>query len=63
MPAVFRPLPRELHRVRWEGYSRERWVEIGLTYGVTQVLVPIDWSLDLPLVMEDRWRLYRIPGR
>jgi hypothetical protein len=54
-------LPREVHRSRWEQYSRQRWVEIGRTYNVTQVLVPIDWSLDLPLVMEDRWRLYAIP--
>jgi hypothetical protein len=54
-------LPRELHRERWEGYSRDRWMAIGRTYGVTQVLVPIDWSLDLPLVVEDRWRLYKIP--
>jgi hypothetical protein len=55
-------LPRDVHRGRWEGYSRERWAEIGRTYNVTQVLVPIDWSLDLPLVLEDRWRLYDIPS-
>ena len=55
-------LPRELHRDRWERYSRERWVEIGRTYNVSQVLVPIDWSLDLPLKLEDRWRLYDIPS-
>ncbi len=55
-------LPRELHRDRWEGYSRARWLEIGRTYHVTQVLVPIDWTLDLPLEIADRWRLYNIPS-
>ena len=55
-------LPRDVHRSLWEGYSRARWAEIGRTYNVTQVLVPIDWSLDLPLALEDRWRLYNIPS-
>jgi hypothetical protein len=54
-------LPREAHRAVWEGYTRERWLEIGRTYDVTQVVTPIDWKLDLPLEIETRWRLYRIP--
>lgn len=54
-------LPRAVHRHLWEQNTRARWIEIGRTYHVTQVVVPIDWTLDLPLVMADRFRLYSIP--
>ena len=54
-------LPREVHRELWERDSRSRWIDIGRTYNVTQVVTPIDWQLDLPLVMAGRFRLYSIP--
>lgn len=55
-------VPNEANLAVWSKYSRSRWMEIGRTYGVTQVLTPVDWSLDLPLaVKNDNLRLYLIP--
>ena len=54
--------PVEMNRRAWEQYSRERWQEIGRTYGVTQVMTVTDWRLDLPVVVETQdLRLYQIP--
>jgi hypothetical protein len=55
-------IPHRVNKPIWEGYSRRKWVEIGQTFNVTQVLTRADWSLDLPLAAEHRGlKLYRIP--
>ena len=54
--------PVQTNRRAWEGYSRERWQEIGRQYTVTQVLTYRNWSLRLPIVAETAdLRLYGIP--
>ena len=55
-------IPPRINRPVWEGYSREKWLAIGRTFNVTQVLTRGDWTLDLPVAAENQWlRLYRIP--
>jgi hypothetical protein len=54
-------IPHSYTKPVWERYSRNRWLEIGWTFGVSQVLTRADWTLDLPLATENRfWKLYRI---
>ena len=55
-------IPHRVNKPIWERYSRRKWVEIGRTFNVTQVLTRADWSLDLPIAAENRGlKLYRIP--
>jgi hypothetical protein len=55
-------VPLEANRVVWEHYSPARWQEIGRTYGVTQVMTPGDWHLELPIVVAGQGIvLYTIP--
>jgi hypothetical protein len=54
-------LPRAIHRDLWERNSRQRRQEIRRAWDVRVILTPVDWVLDLPLVAEQRFRLYRIP--
>jgi hypothetical protein len=45
----------------WEGYSRDKWMRIARDFGVSQVMTPADWTLDLPMAIEhEGLRLYRI---
>jgi hypothetical protein len=54
-------IPHRFTKPVWERYSRTRWLEIGWTFGVSQVLTRADWTLDLPLATENRfWKLYSI---
>lgn len=47
----------------WEGFSLERWREIGRTYGVSQVITRTSYDLALPLMAErDGLRLYMVPN-
>jgi hypothetical protein len=56
-------IPAGHTRTVWEGYSRDRWGEIGRQYRVTGVLTNGDWRLDLPLLADNGdFRLYSIPG-
>ena len=55
-------IPHRVNKPIWERYSRRKWVEIGRTFNVTQVLTRADWSLDLPIAAENPGlKLYRIP--
>jgi uncharacterized protein YneF (UPF0154 family) len=55
-------VPLEANRTVWEGNSPARWQEIGRTYGVTQVMTPGDWHLELPMVVAGQGIvLYTIP--
>lgn len=46
----------------WEGYSRQRWEEIGRRFDVTDVLTERTWTIDLPIAAENsEFKLYRIP--
>jgi hypothetical protein len=45
----------------WEGYSTEKWHELGRAFHVTQVLTYPDWTLKLPLAAQSRrYLLYQI---
>ena len=55
-------IPHRVNKPIWERYSCWKWVEIGRTFNVTQVLTRADWSLDLPIAAENPGlKLYRIP--
>jgi hypothetical protein len=55
-------IPHEFSRTVWEGYTLDRWRTIGNTYGVTQVLVPVNWELKLRVVVRNRmFTVYDIP--
>jgi hypothetical protein len=55
-------VPPEFNRRVWQGYSTDRWREIKAEYNVTQVLVPSDWALELPITAQSRrYLLYDIP--
>lgn len=55
-------VPHGFNRAVWERFSREKWLSIGRTYDVTQVLTRSDYALDLPIAAENSYfRLYRIP--
>jgi hypothetical protein len=56
-------IPHSFNEPTWEGFSRERWREIGRSFNVTQVMTRASYALDLPIVREDdRFKLYRIPA-
>jgi hypothetical protein len=44
-------VPANANRAVWERYSADRWREIGRHYGVTQVVTPEGWKLELPHVV------------
>lgn len=55
-------VPPEFNRRVWQGYSADRWRAIKAEYNVTQVLVPSDWALELPVAAQSRrYLLYEIP--
>ena len=55
-------IPRAATKTIWEQFSVQKWREIGRTYGVTEVVTWVDWTLDLPVLAQDReFRLYQIP--
>jgi hypothetical protein len=55
-------VPDDFTKEIWSRYSRDRWQQIRRTYNVTQVVTRTDWTLDLPVVIENAdLRLYRIP--
>jgi hypothetical protein len=55
-------VPRRLNRSIWSRFSREGWTSVGRAYGVTQVLTPAEWGLDLPvLARSSEFELYAIP--
>jgi hypothetical protein len=54
-------VPKNANRAEWEARSRERWQQIGREYGVSQVITPSDWKLDLPIVAQSsEFELYAI---
>lgn len=56
-------VPPEANRKIWTAFSRARWQEIAREYGVSQVLTPAGWKLDLPLVASStEFHLYEIPN-
>jgi hypothetical protein len=55
-------IPPRANQKVWEGYSTERWREIGRDFQVTQVLTYPDWTLNLPVAAQSRrMLLYQIP--
>jgi hypothetical protein len=54
-------IPHRVNKPVWERRSRRQWEEIGRTFNVSQVLTRADWSLDLPILVENRYfKLYGI---
>lgn len=55
-------IPPEFNRTEWQRYPPERWSEIRRKYNVSQVLVPAEWQLALPVAAQNRrYLLYDIP--
>ena len=55
-------VPLGRNRAVWEGYGLGRWREIAQTYGVTQVMTPGEWQLQLPIIAAGQGIvLYTIP--
>jgi hypothetical protein len=54
-------VPRNANRAVWEARSREEWQRIGHEYGVSQVLTPGGWKLDLPIIAQSGYKLYMVP--
>ena len=55
-------IPSESTRVTWEGFTLAQWRAVRTAYGVTDVVVPGDWQLDLPETASgSNVRLYAIP--
>ncbi len=55
-------VPNEFSRRIWEAYSPEKWVQIGRTYGVSQMIAPADWAIALPRVAASSGLvLYTVP--
>jgi hypothetical protein len=55
-------VPLQTNQRIWEAYSLSRWKEIASTYGVTQVMTPGEWHLQLPIVAAGQGAvLYSIP--
>jgi hypothetical protein len=52
----------ELYKRLWEQRTTAEWREIGMEFGVTDVLTPADWRLSLPAAAEGEGMvLYEIP--
>ena len=55
-------VPNEYNRQLWQGYDADRWQQIKHEYNVSQVMVPADWQLTLPIAAQSRhYLLYEIP--
>jgi hypothetical protein len=55
-------VPRTANKRVWESYDLERWRAIKRAYSVSEVLTYNDWTLDLPVLAQNReLRLYSIP--
>jgi hypothetical protein len=55
-------VPIQANRLVWEAYRLARWQEIATKYGVTQVMAPADWQLQLPIIAAGQGMvLYTIP--
>ncbi len=55
-------VPDDFNKDVWSKYSRSKWQDIRRTYHVTQVLTPVDWTVDLPVIADNGdLRLYQIP--
>jgi hypothetical protein len=55
-------VPTRINRAVWEAYSLDRWRGIRRAFGVTDVITPGDWRLDLPSKVRGAdWQLYVIP--
>lgn len=59
---LFTPLPpghrnrgviTNIHRPLWEARPPQEWARLRAAYGITDVLVPGDWRLRLPMLMND----------
>jgi hypothetical protein len=71
---LFAPPPEEernkavisyAHQALWEGWTTKKWEDIRDEFGVTDVLVPSTWDLQLPKITtdeEEKLSLYSIPG-
>ena len=55
-------IPNQSARATWEGFTLQKWRAVRGAYGVTEVVVPGDWRLDLPEIASgSNVRLYAIP--
>ena len=55
-------IPNQSGRAAWEKFTLQMWRAVRATYGVTEVVVPGDWKLDLPETASgSNVRLYAIP--
>jgi hypothetical protein len=55
-------IPNKSGREAWERFTLAQWRAVRATYGVTDVVVPGDWTLDLPETASgSNVRLYAIP--
>ena len=56
--------PPWLGQQLWSDRTPDEWAAIGLEFGITDILTPADWTLQLPrVVSDDRYVLWTIPGR
>ena len=57
-------IPPALHRQLWEERSAREWVVLRSRWGITDVIAPAVWQLDLPIVARGQGRtLFEIPSR
>ena len=57
-------IPFRYNQMVWERFTPEKWYAIRYMYQVNQVLTSADWTLNLPVIAQDRgFRLYLIPDR
>jgi hypothetical protein len=57
-----REIRPELYKRLWEQRTTAEWREIGMEFGVTDILTPADWRLSLPAASEGEGMvLYEIP--
>jgi hypothetical protein len=55
-------IPRGATKAIWEEFSAQKWHDLGRSYHVTEVMTWADWTLNLPVLAQDReLRLYQIP--
>jgi hypothetical protein len=55
-------VPDDFNKDVWSKYSPSKWQDIRRAYHVTQVLTPVDWTVDLPVIADNGdLRLYQIP--
>ena len=55
-------LPNRYNKAVWEQFSPDKWRTIRYAYQVSQVLTQAGWTLNLPVIAQDRdHRLYQIP--